>query len=190
MDLPNPFLPEMLAFALPLHGLREELIQIVAEWADRDGLYVAAERFFPTYAVVALAPGADVAEAIVDLEPVRRLSLRRGPFFEGAVDERQHLIRNPECLTVVLEPVSEDGLRATALTSKMGDEAGLREWATLVRQAAGKLHRGARAIDPENGGQQHVPDHFHTHGAHDLAATGVPMLSAAGSATFEFYDLI
>ncbi|MGI8729330.1 MAG: hypothetical protein ACR2LK_04975 [Solirubrobacteraceae bacterium] len=189
MEEPNPFLPELLSFALPLHGLREELVQIVADWTDEHELYVATERFFPTYAVVALPRGVDLAEALVELEPVRRLSLRRGPFFEGAVDERQHLVRNPECLCVVLEPVSEDGLRATALTCKMGDEEGLREWAALVREAAHKLHRGAFAIDPEHGGRQDVPDHFHTPGAHDLAARDVPMLSAAGSATFEFYDL-
>lgn len=189
MVQPNPFLPELLSFALPLHALREELVQIVADWADQHGLYLAAERFFPTYAVVALSRGVDIAESLVDLEPVRRLSLRRGPFFEGAIDERQHLVRNPECLCVVLEPISEDGLRATALTCKMGDEGGLREWAALVREAAYKLHRGAFAIDPAHGGRQDVPDHFHTPGAHDLAARGVSMLSAAGSATFEFYDL-
>jgi len=189
MELVNPFLPEMLAFALPLHGLREELIEIAAGWADEFKLYVAAERFYPGYAVAALPLGADVAEAIAGLEPVRRLSLRRGPFFEGSIDERQHLVRNPECLTIVLEPVTEDGLRATALTSKMGDEAGLRDWAALVREAALGLHRGAWAIEPEYGGRQHVPDHFHTQGAHDLAAGGVRMLSAAGTATFEFYDL-
>jgi hypothetical protein len=34
-----------------------------------------------------------------------------------------------------------------------------------------------------------VPDHFHTAGAHDLAAGGVPMLASAGNAVFEFDDL-
>lgn len=189
MQEPNPFLPELLSFALPLHALREELVQIVSGWVHEHDLYLAAERFFPTYAVVALPRRVDVAEALAELEPVRRLSLRRGPFFEGAIDERQHLVRNPECLCVVLEPVSDDGLRATALTCKMGDEGGLREWAALVREAAYKLHRGAFAIDPSNGGRQDVPDHFHTPGAHELAARGVPMLSAAGSATFAFWDL-
>ncbi len=189
MVAPNPFLPELLSFALPLHALREELVRIVAGWADEHELYVAAERFFPTYAVTALPRGADIAQALSELEPVRRLCLRRGEFFEGAIDERQHLVRNPECLAIVLEPVSEDGLRATAMTCKMGDEDGLREWAALVRESAYKLHRGADAIDPADGSRQDVPDHFHTPGAHDLAAGGVPMLSAAGSATFEFWDL-
>lgn len=189
MEAANPFLPEMVAFALPLHALREELVEIAARWAERHELYVAVERFFPTYEVVALALGAELAPAIAEQEPVRRLCLRRGPFFEGAIDERQHLVRNPQSLTIVLEPVSEDGLRATALTAKMGDEAQLAGWAELVRETARGLHRGAWAIDPGRGGRQHVPDHFHTQGAHDLAAAGLPMRSAAGSALFQFYDL-
>jgi hypothetical protein len=189
MVIPNPFLPEMTAFALPLHGLCEELVEIAATWADEHDLFVALERFFPTYAAIALPQGADVAAAIAEHEPIRRLCLRRGPFFEGAINERQHLTRNPECLTIVLEPVTEDGLRATAMTSRMGDEQRLREWVALVREAALQMHRGAYAIEPEHGGRQHVRDHVHTQGAHDLAAGGVRMLAAAGSAVFEFDDL-
>jgi hypothetical protein len=189
MVIPNPFFPEMTAFALPLHGLREELVELAAAWADEHSLFVALERFFPTYAAIALPQGADVAAAIGELEPVRRLCLRRGPFFEGAINERQHLARNPECLTIVLEPVTEDGLRATAISSRMGDEQRLREWVALVREAALRMHRGAHAIEPEHGGRQHVPEHFHTQGAHDLAAGGVRMLAAAGTAIFEFEDL-
>ena len=34
-----------------------------------------------------------------------------------------------------------------------------------------------------------APEHFHTRGAHDLAAAGETMLAAAGSAIYEFYDL-
>ncbi|HEY1539569.1 MAG TPA: hypothetical protein VGF63_09240 [Solirubrobacteraceae bacterium] len=191
MEEPNPFLPDMIHFALPLHALREELLELATRWSQEHGMYVSAERFFPTYAAVSLPLGADIAEAIVEHEPVRRLSLRRdGPFFEGAINERQHLVWNPECLTMVLEPVSEDGLRATALTSKMGDEQGLREWAGLVREAAMQMHRGSWAVDPEQGNRQQVGDHFHTVGAHDLAVDGVPMLAANGSAVFEFFDLM
>jgi hypothetical protein len=190
MEEPNPFLPDMIFFALALHATREELIEIATRWASEHELYVSAERFFPEYTAVSLPFGADIAGAIAEHEPIRRLSLRRGPFFEGAINERQHLVRNPECMTIVLEPLSEDGLRATAMMSKMGDEGGLREWAALVREAAASMHRGAWAIEPEHGGRQQVTDHFHTRGAHDLAVAGVPMLAANGSAVFEFFDLM
>lgn len=190
MEEPNPFLPEMIFFALALHATREELVALVNRWAGEHGLYVSVERFFPTYAAISLPFGADVATAMVEHEPIRRLVLRRGPFIDGAINERQHLVWNPECLTTVLEPVAEDGLRATALFSKMGSEDGLREWAALVREAAQDMHRGAWAVEPEHGGRQQVRDHFHTPGAHDLAASGVPMLAANGSALFEFYDLM
>ncbi|MDX6683002.1 MAG: hypothetical protein QOG94_3041, partial [Solirubrobacteraceae bacterium] len=79
--------------------------------------------------------------------------------------------------------------RATALTARSGDIDLLQGWADLVRAKALELHRGAYAIEPEHGGRQHVPDHFHTPVAHDLAAGGVPMLAASGSAVYEFYDL-
>jgi len=189
MAVPNPFLPEMTWFALSLHAARAELIELVAEWAAEHELFVAIERFFPTYTPFAVPQGADLAAAIAEREPVRRLCLRRGPFFEGAINERQHLVRNPECLTVVLEPVTEDGLRATALTSRMGDEDKLRGWVALVREAALEMHRGAWAIEPTHGGRQHIPDHVHTQGAHELAADGVTMLAATGPAIFEFDDL-
>jgi hypothetical protein len=190
MEEPSPFVPEMIYFALALHATREELVEIATRWAVEHELHVSAERFFLEYAAVSLPLGADIAEAIVEHEPIRRLNLRRGPFFDGAVDERQHLVRNPECLTIMLEPLTEDGLRATAMTANMGDEAGLREWAALVREVAMGMHRGAWAVEPEHGGRQQVTDHWHTQGAHDLTADGVPMLAANGSAVFEFFDLM
>jgi hypothetical protein len=186
---PNPFLPEVTAFALTLHAVRDELVEIAQGWADELGLYVAVERFFPTYAAVSLPLAASLAAAIVEQEPVRRLCLRREPFFDGAINERQQTQWNPECLTIVLHEVSDDGLRATALTARSGDIDLLNGWADLVRATALTLHRGAYAIEPEYGGRQHVPDHCHTQGAHDLAASGVAMLAASGSAIYEFYDL-
>jgi hypothetical protein len=186
---PNPFLPEVTAFALTLHATRDELVEIAQGWADEQGLYIAVERFFPTYAAVSLPLAAPLATAIAEQEPVRRLCLRREPFFDGAINERQQTQWNPECLTIVLHEVSDDGLRATALTARSGDIDQLQEWADLVRRTALTLHRGAYAIEPEHGGRQHVPDHFHTAGAHDLAAAGVRMLAASGSAIYEFYDL-
>lgn len=189
MPMPNPFLPEVTAFALTLHATRDELVAIAQEWADRLSLYVAVERYFPIYAAVSLPLAAPIADAVVEQDPVRRLCLKRDPFFDGAMTERQQTQWNPECLTMVLHQVSDDGLRATALVAKSGDITLLREWGDVVREKALELHRGSYAIDPEHGGRRHVPDHFHTPAAHDLAAAGVPMLAAAGSAIYEFYDL-
>lgn len=189
MEIPNPFLPEMTFFALAVHSLREELVELADGWAREHDLFVAVERFFPSYHALALPHGCDVAQALAEHEPIRRICLRRGPFIEGAVNERMHLQRNPECLTVVLEPVTDDGLRATALTSRMGDQEGLRRWVDLVRDAAEAMHRGAWAIEPLHGGREAIHDHCHTPGAHELAAAGVPMLSAAGNGVFEFFDL-
>jgi hypothetical protein len=37
------------------------------------------------------------------------------------VSAQPFLVRNPDCLVMVLEPVTDDGLRATAITSRMAD---------------------------------------------------------------------
>jgi hypothetical protein len=186
----NPFLPEMTHFALPLHATREELVAIAGKWAAEHELHVAIERWFPTYGAEAVPLGADIDEAIARFEPVRRICLRRGPFYTGAVNQMQHLVRNPESFVMVLEPLTEDGLRATALTSRMGDEDALRWWVGLVREElVANLTSGAWAIDPEGGGRRYIPGHSYTQGARELFDDGVRMLAAAGSAYFEFDDL-
>ena len=176
-------------FTLPLHALPEELVALVSGWAAKHDLYVAVERFFPTYGAAAVPLAGDVATAISEFGPVRRLGVRRGVFDVRAINATQHLTRNPETFVMVLEPVTDDGLRATAMTARMGEEDTLRWWVALAREAVGDMHQGATAIDPDGGGRMPVPDHYHTLGAHDLAAGGTPMLAASGSAIFEFDDL-
>jgi hypothetical protein len=185
----NPFHPTMWHFTLPLHATPEELIGLAGGWAEQHDLYIAIERFFPTYAAEAVPLAGDLATAIAGFEPVRRIGLRRDVFDVGSINATQHLARNPETFVMVLEPLTEDGLRATALTSRMGEQERLRWWIALARAASVDMHQGATAIDPDGGGRMPVPDHFHTPGSHDLAASGVPMLASAGNAIFEFDDL-
>ncbi|MGH2942207.1 MAG: hypothetical protein ACRDLN_05485 [Solirubrobacteraceae bacterium] len=185
----NPFYPVMTHFTLPLHATRDELVALAAGWAGDHALHISIERFFPSYAPAAIPLGDDPRAAIAAFEPVRRICLRRGDFDVAATNEIEHLTRNPECFVMVLEPLTEDGLRATALTGRMGDEDALRWWIALARETAAELHQGAWAIAPSGGARQYVADHFHTQGAHDLAASGVPMLAATGPTLFDFDDL-
>jgi hypothetical protein len=182
---PNLFYPEMTHFALALHATRDELVELAAGWARDHELHVSLERFFPDYLVGAVAPGGDLGAAIAELAPVRRISLRQEPFEVIAANHVQHLALNRESVTIVLEPLSDDGLRATALASKMGDEEKLRWWVGLARDAARGWQRGAWAVDPD-GRRTFVADHWATPGALELAAAGVPMLSSHGSVTFDF----
>ena len=182
---PNLFYPEMMHFALPLHATREELIELATSWADAHELHVSLERFFPDYLVGAVPRGANVAAAVAEFEPVRRICLREAPFDIVASNHVQHVAMNRESFTIVLEPVSEDGLRATALASKMGDEEKLRWWVGLARESAAGWYRGAWAVEP-GGRRKFVSDHWYTPAAYELAAAGVTMLSSHGSATFEF----
>lgn len=186
---PNLFYPEMMHFAMSLHATRDELIDIAAGWAREHALHLSVERFFPDYLVGAVPIGGDLDAAIAELEPVRRVCLRRNSFDIVAVNQVQHLAMNRESFAIVLEPVSDDGLRATALASKMGDENALRWWVGLAREAAEGMRRGAWAIEPGSGRRKYISDHWYTDGARDLAASGVPMLSATGAARFEFDDL-
>ena len=180
------FYAEMTHFTLPLHALREELIALTAGWAEEHELHVALERFFPTYSAVAIPGGDRLEVAVAAFDPVRRMCLRRGPFDIAPISAQQFLVRNPDCLVMVLEPVTDDGLRATAVTSRMADVELLRWWISLVRAAAIAMHRGAWAIDPGSGARQEVPEHFYTEGARELWVEGVPMLAANGTAVFDF----
>gem|GEM_PF-1727058 len=183
---PNPFYPEMMHFALALHATRDELIDIAARWAADHELHVSIERFFPDYLVGAVPVGGDLRASIAELEPVRRICLRQAPFEVVAINQIQHVSIHPQSFTMVLEPVSDDGLRATAIASKMGDENVLRWWVGLVREVAEGMHRGAWAVEPETGRRLFVSDHWYTDGARELAAAGVPMLACNGNARFEF----
>ncbi len=185
----NPFFPEMTHFALPLHATRDELVELASGWAAEHELHVSIERFHPDYLVAAVPAGGDLQAAIAQFEPVRRIGLRRAPFQIVAINQTQHVEMNPGTVVAVLEPVSEDGLRSTALTARMGDLELLRWWVALVREAAERMHRGAWAVDPVGGGRTYMADHWHTVGAHELAAAGVSMLAAKGTAVFEFEDL-
>lgn len=182
---PNLFYPEMMHFALPLHATREELIELAAGWADAHELHVSIERFFPDYLVGAVPRGGDLVASIAEFEPVRRICLRQAPFDIVAANHVQHVAMNRESFTIVLEPISEDGLRATALASKMGDEDKLRWWVGLARESAAGWSRGAWAVDP-GGRRKFVSDHWYTPAAYELASAGVPMLSAHGNASFDF----
>ena len=178
----------MTHFTLPLHATREELVAVAAGWAAEHCLHVGIERYFPSYNPAALAPGGDLDAAIAQFGPVRRICLRHGDFDVSATNEVDHLVRNPNSFVMVLEPLSEDGLRATAMTGRMGDEDVLRWWVARVRETTAGMHLGAWALAP-GGARTHVPDHVHTVGAHELAAGGVPMLAATGPSAFEFDDL-
>lgn len=176
-------------FTLPLHATPAELIALCERWAGEHDLYISIERWYPTYSAAAVPLAGDLASAIAEFDPVRRIGLRRDVFDIDSISASQHLMRNPETFVMILEPVTEDGLRATALTSRMSEQESLRWWIDLVRDACAGMHQGATAIDPDGGGRMPVPDHFHTQGAHELAAAGVPMLASGGSAVFQFDDL-
>ncbi len=189
MSTNNPFNQIMWHFTLPLHATPDELVALAGQWAEEHDLYISIERFFPTYSAAAVPLAGDLATAIAEFGPVRRLGLRRGVFDIDSVSASQHLMRNPETFVMVLEPVTEDGLRATAITGRMNEQERLRWWIDLAREASMGMHQGATAIDPGSGGRQLVPEHFHTTGAHDLAAGGVTMLAAGGTAVYEFDDV-
>lgn len=184
------FVPEMTNFLLPFHGTREELIALAQRWSDEHEVFLAVECFYPRYDAAAVPAGVRLAPAIEEFGPVRRLCLCKRAFDTSAANASEFLQRNPESLVIILEPLTEDGLRSTAISARMANVDELRWWISIVREEAFAMHEGAWSTDPESGLRVHVPDHRHMRGAHDLAASGVRMLAAAGSAVFEFDDLV
>jgi len=130
-------------------------------------------------------------DAIAHLEPVRRICLARGDLELGGgfITTEEFLTVNPDCLAIALEPVTEDGLRETALATLTADRETLAFWLKLVLELDEIMHQGATAVDPRTGSQRYFSSHRHTPGAHELAAGGVPMLACAGDTYFRFADV-
>ena len=102
---PNPFLPEVTAFALTLHAVGEELVEIAQGWADRLSLYVAVERFFPPGGRV-LTDAAGVvwhvrAVTAAPMSPAQRRLLARPEYehgwllFQAETGEKRRLAPHP-----------------------------------------------------------------------------------------------
>jgi hypothetical protein len=178
-------------YRMQFHAEREELIAYIAGWVGWHGLAVVAERFFPEYEPVAIPAGVRLRDAIADLEPVRRVCLARGDLDIGGgfITTEDFMTVNPDCLAIALEPVTEDGLRETALATLTADRETLSFWLKLVLELDEILHQGATAIDPRTSRQRYFAGHRHTPGAHGLAVRGVRMLACAGDTYFQFADV-
>jgi hypothetical protein len=181
----------MTCYELQFHAEHDELIDIAQDWVDRHELSVVLERFFPEYMPVAIPKTMPLRVAIEETAPVKRLCLGRTELnVEGGfITSQDFLAVNRECLAIALEPVSDDGLRETALATLAADEATLAHWIKLVLELDALMHRGATAVDPTRGARLPAPEHRHTPGAHALASDGVRMLACAGRTYFEFDDV-
>jgi hypothetical protein len=182
----------MTCYELQFHAERDELLDIAQVWIDRHELSVALESFFPEYMPVAVPKTMPLREAIEQTEaPVKRMCLGREPLNVdgGFITNQDFLAVNRECLAIALEPVSDDGLRETALATLASDQPTLNHWIKLVLELDETMHKGATAVDPTSGTRMAAPEHRHTPGAHALAAEGVTMLACAGLTYFEFDDL-
>jgi len=188
----KPGLDAETIYKLQFHAARDELIDLAAGWVGWHGCKVVLERFFPEYEPVAVPEGLDLREAVALLEPVRRICLGRPDLDVGSgfITTEEFLIVNPDCLAIGLEPVTEDGLRETALATLTADDDVLAHWLKFVLELDEIMHEGALVTDPLTGMQRYAPSHRHTPGAHELAADGVRMLACAGETYFEFADLI
>jgi hypothetical protein len=176
---------------MQFHAERDELIEYIAGWVGWHGLGVVVERFFPEYEPVAIPPDVKLRDAIAHLEPVRQVCLvRDGVDLDGEfITTEEFMVVNPDCLAIALEPLTEDGLRETALATLTGDRDTLAFWMELVLELDEIMHQGATAFDPGTGQRRRLPSHRHTPGAHELACRGVRMLACVGDTTFEFSDV-
>jgi hypothetical protein len=181
----------MVCYELQFHAEHDELLDIAQGWIDRDELSVAVERFYPEYMPVGVPKTMGLRAAVAEAAPVKRFCLGRVPLNVdgGFITPQDFLAINRECLAIALEPVSEDGLRETALATFAADERTLEHWIKLVLELEAAMHRGATAIHSVTGARVPAPEHRHTPGAHRLAADGVQMLACAGETRFEFDDL-
>jgi hypothetical protein len=179
----------MPATTFQFHADPGEAWELACGWASEYGLELAAEQYFPDYRVVAVSPDAGKCPEVERLERIDRAALcRRAPDL-GATTMHEFVTRNEDCLYLAIGRCGDGALRESALSGHTDDPETLRIWRRLIRRARSEMHRGAEARSPHSGHGQHLPNHRHTSGAHELAARGVRMLGIAGSTEYVFDDI-
>jgi hypothetical protein len=174
---------------LQFHAVADELLALADEWMSSHGLHGVVQRFWPDFLVRPVAAGEAVAAAASALGDVRRICLRPSPLDISADAPHTFLASNPDCLVIDLGQRSEEGLRESTLAGSAEDADVLKLWQKLVRETRKRTHAGATLVNPQDGARRPLPKSRHTEGAHELAASGVPMLALAGWVRYEFDDL-
>jgi hypothetical protein len=167
---------------LQFHAVADELLALADEWMGSHGLHGVVQRFSPDFLVRPVA----AASALGD---VRRICLRASPMDTSADSPAGFLAANPGCLVIDIGPRCEEGLRESSLAGVTDDADVLKLWRKLVRETTKRTHGGATVVNPQTGARQPWPKSHHTEGAHELAASGIPMLAVAGWVRYEFDDL-
>lgn len=174
---------------IQFHAAPDEAVSLALGWARDYSLSAVLEQFFPAYrAVRATSDG--LSPDLSGFQQIDRVALCRSDPDLAATAAHDFVTRNPGCLFLSIGPHGGDGLRESALAGTTDDQESMRKWRDLIRQAKSLMHTGATVRDPASGAEEHLPQHLHTHGAHNLAAQGVPMLAAAGWNEFAFDDCV
>lgn len=174
---------------IQFHAERGELISLALDWARDFGLIPVLEQFFPDYRISAVVSD-ERSDVAGDLANVDRVALCSTDPDLTAVAAHEFVTRNPNCLFVSIGSRDADGLRESALGGDCDDPETLRRWRDLIRYAKSAMHQGATISNPVSGVREPRPGHLHTAGAHQLAASGVKMLAAAGWNQFVFDDCV
>ncbi|MCG8915241.1 hypothetical protein L6E12_05480 [Actinokineospora sp. PR83] len=170
------------------HADPRELLGWAQRWVTDHGLHAVVQGITPDHRVRPAADG-DVAAAAAALGArVDRVCLHPAPPVLGAPAPHLYLAANPEVLVLDLAHPTPGGLRQSVLGLESEDEETLKLWRKLLRQAKAGTHAGASMIGPQ-GDTAPARSSRHTPGAHDLAASGVPMLALAGTVRFVFDDV-
>lgn len=170
---------------IQFHADPDEAVALGLGWANRYGLTVVLEHFFPDYRTTV------AHEAVTDLRRlgrVDRLALCSTKPDLAAATPHEFTKRNSNCLYLSIGRREDGAVRESALGGTTDDPETLRTWRSVVREAKSTMHSGATVRDPATGAVQRMPRHLHTVGAHQLAAEQVRMLAAAGWTEFEFAD--
>lgn len=173
----------MTQVTLQFHAAPDELVGLAIEWAERHGLAVVFERFFPIWRAEPFS-GTVVEEAV---ERIDRVALCRSTPDLDADRASAFLIRNPETLWVSVGTLDAGLLRESAIGADSDDPATIRLWRSIVRNAKGRMHVGATVRSPL--GQAERPYHRHATGAHELATRGVRVLAVGGWVEYLFSDV-
>lgn len=175
----------MAKLSLQFHARRDEIAQLVAQWVNELGLWLAVETLSPAYGSVLLAQGQlsgelrlsdSVGRIVLSLYPIEMNS--PGPF--GLVG------KNPKALSILVGKESSMVLGESVLQAMTDDQKSLLAWRRIRKGMVASYNKGARVVNSATGAEVSARDHYFSSGAKDLYVDGVRMAGLADLLSYKF----
>ncbi|MFC6006417.1 hypothetical protein [Angustibacter luteus] len=173
---------------LQFHCLPDEAAGLFAAWTEGLSGTLAAETFFPEYAVHELRRDDGWAQAVTGGLSVDRLNLVVGGIRQPVDRSTDFLRRHPDALRLTLPISNEEGLREASLDGCSTSPEVAQMWRTALTRAKRSLTRAPVTLTLPFTGATDSVLRYHSRGVRESAAGGLRLLAIAGNGQFQLQN--